>query len=715
MYNRNRLVVAFLSVYALFPQTLFAQMAATEPSELYELPRVDVIGHPDNLDNIPGSGNILNRADIETSRVFTGAEALRKIPGVHVRDEEGIGLRPNIGLRGLNPTRSTKTTLLEDGVPLSYAPYGDNATFYSPAVDRYDRIEVLKGAGQTLFGPQTIGGVVNYITAIPSKEFKGRAQLVGGNRDFFDANLRLSGGGLLFDYIHRQSDGARDNTHTELHDLNIKGLFQINAAQAITARASYYTEDSNVSYTGITDSEFNNLGPRYNPFKYDNFKIERYATSMTHDFQISDRASLITNAYFQWFNRDFWRQLSATNDNPCAGYVGVTGNFQADRNNGIAVDIDRCRSMQGRLRQYKFFGIEPRLELAYSAFGIENKLDAGVKLHLEDQDRIQRNGTEPGIQNGATLVEDSDRTTKAYSFFAQNHFTISKWSITPGVRYEGIENEFKNNLLGQQVDDKIGEWIPSLGVTFNPTQNYTIFAGAHKGFAPPRVEDIINGTTGTSTNVDAEKSTNYEFGIRATLVAGVNIQATLFRNDYTRLISVGRIANGSVPLSQGEALYQGVELGGNVDLTSGLYFRFAVTYLPTAEQTTPFTQVVNGAVVSGSEAGKRQPYAPERQATISLGYGRGGFTGQVEAVHVGEQFADFANTEVPVTNGNGQIGKIGAYTIYNLALNYKFRGPPLSLFFTAKNLADKVYIVDRTRGIQVGSPRLIQAGVRYEF
>ena len=710
MFNKNRLIVALLSASALFPQTLFAQTAATEPSDLYELPRVDVIGNPENLENIPGSGSIINRADIENSRVFTGAEALRKVPGVHVRDEEGIGLRPNIGIRGLNPTRSTKTTLLEDGVPLSYAPYGDNATFYSPAVDRYDRIEVLKGAGQTLFGPQTIGGVVNYITVIPSKEFKGRAQIAGGNRDFFDANLRLSGGGLLVDYIHRRADGSRDNTNTSLHDLNVKGLFQIGSSQAVIARVSYYNEDSNVSYTGITDSEFNILGARYNPFKHDNFKIERYATSLTHDFQISDRASLITNAYFQWFNRDFWRQLSATNDNPCTGYVGVTGNFQTDRNNGVAVDVDRCRSMQGRLRQYKFFGIEPRFEWAYSAFGIENEFDAGVKLHNEVQDRIQRNGTEPGIQNGVTQIEDSDRATKAYSFFAQNRFTISKWSITPGVRYERIENEFKNNLLGQQVDDKIGEWIPSLGVTFNPTQNYTIFAGAHKGFAPPRVEDIINGTTGTSTNVDAEKSTNYELGVRATPDAGVDIQATLFRNDYSRLISVGRIANGSVPLSQGEALYQGIELGGNVDLTSGLYFRFALTYLPTAEQSAPFTQVVNGAVVSGSKAGNRQPYAPEQQATLSIGYGRGGFTGQVEAVHVGEQFADFANTESPATNGNGQIGKIDAYTIYNLALNYKFRDPALSLFFTVKNLADKVYIVDRVRGIQVGSPRLLQGG-----
>ena len=81
------------------------------------------------------------------------------MPGVFARDEEGFGLRPNIGIRGLNPTRSSKVLLLEDGIPLTYAPYGDNASYYHPPVDRFERIEVLKGSGQILFGPHTVGGV----------------------------------------------------------------------------------------------------------------------------------------------------------------------------------------------------------------------------------------------------------------------------------------------------------------------------------------------------------------------------------------------------------------------------------------------------------------------------------------------------------------------------------------------------------------------------
>ena len=103
---------------------------------------------------------------LATARLLSVSEALRKVPGLHVREEEGLGLRPNIGIRGLNPNRASAVLLLEDGVPMTIAPYGDNAAYYHPPVNRFSRIEVLKGSGQILFGPRTIGGVINYILSL---------------------------------------------------------------------------------------------------------------------------------------------------------------------------------------------------------------------------------------------------------------------------------------------------------------------------------------------------------------------------------------------------------------------------------------------------------------------------------------------------------------------------------------------------------------------
>jgi Fe(3+) dicitrate transport protein len=120
-------------------------------------PVIVVIGRKANLDTIPGSGMVLDRTVLTESHVFSVNEAMRKVPGVFARDEEGFGLRPNLGIRGLNPTRSSKLLMLEDGIPLAYAPYGDNASYYHPPVNRFERIEVLKGSSQILFGPQTLG------------------------------------------------------------------------------------------------------------------------------------------------------------------------------------------------------------------------------------------------------------------------------------------------------------------------------------------------------------------------------------------------------------------------------------------------------------------------------------------------------------------------------------------------------------------------------
>ena len=64
-------------------------------------------GTPESLSEIPGSIERIDRQTLENSRAFNFSEVLRKVSGVNVRDEEGFGLRPNIGIRGTNPTRST--------------------------------------------------------------------------------------------------------------------------------------------------------------------------------------------------------------------------------------------------------------------------------------------------------------------------------------------------------------------------------------------------------------------------------------------------------------------------------------------------------------------------------------------------------------------------------------------------------------------------------
>ena len=702
--------LSILCILCLAPSAVGAAKAGNPTSKagpdtaVYAMPRVDVVGRRENLRNIPGSAYVLDSKTLENSRVFTTNEALRKLPGLVVRDEEGFGMRPNIGVRGLNPTRSTKTTLLEDGVPLSYAPYGDNASYYHPPIERFDHVELLKGPGQIQFGPQTIGGVINYVTPAPPSEVGGFVAVMGGSREYANGRVRLGGRGMLVDYTQKEGRGARDNLSSRVHDLSFKTV--LGAGRSLTLRANYFKESSQVTYSGLTQAEFDRQGRHYNPFENDDFQTRRFGASATHSLVLNPSALLTTNLYASYFDRDWWRQSSSTTD----AQIGPAA--LAHRLAGDPINPDTIPTIQGRLREYTTVGLEPRVRHNHGVMGLKGELQAGVKAHFEIQDRKQENGASPEARSG-TVVEDNLRTTQAYSAFVAERFHSNGWSVTPGLRYESIHSRRENRLPGGAGGtDRLGKLIGSVGASWNAPGAVTVFAGVHQGFAPPRTEDVIS-SAGTSTDVGPEESVNWELGARFSPASAAELQAVLFRNDFQRLIAVGSIAAGSTPLAEGEARFAGAELSGRYRHASGVYTRAAYTWLPEADQVTAYRQVVNGAVIAGSAPGNRQPYAPEHMLTAALGCAWRNLDVHLEGVYVGPQFADFANTVNP--SADGQRGELASSTVWNATLNQGLGATGAIAFLSVKNIADETCIVDRTRGIQVGSPRLVQAGFKYAF
>jgi Fe(3+) dicitrate transport protein len=158
--------------------------------------QVDVIGgNPEvALQEIPGSAFLISRDELEENRPLDANEVLRRVPGVHIREDSGpVGMRLNIGVRGLNPDRSRTLLVLEDGLPLSLAPYGEPEMYYSPPIDRMSRVELLKGSGSILHGPQTIGGVLNFVTPDPPARPQGSLELMGGQRGLFVGQASYGG------------------------------------------------------------------------------------------------------------------------------------------------------------------------------------------------------------------------------------------------------------------------------------------------------------------------------------------------------------------------------------------------------------------------------------------------------------------------------------------------------------------------------------------
>lgn len=674
----------------------------------------EIAGSHERLRRFPGSVDIVERDTLQKSGVMTTSEALRKVAGLHVRDEEGFGLRPNIGIRGLNPTRATKVLLLEDGIPLTYAPYGDNASYYHPPIDRFERLEVLKGGAQIAYGPQTVGGAVNYLTPRPPAQPTGALTLTGGNRDYFNGHGSYGATwgrtGFLLDYMRKQGDGSRENLNHKLNDLNGKVVQGVGTSQTLTFRGNYYSEDSNVTYSGLRQDEYL-ANPRSNPFRNDFFYADRYGASATHAIAMGGNAAMTTNVYWSSFRRHWWRQSSNSNERP---------NDASDPLCGGMANLSTTCGNQGRLREYYAWGVEPRLTVHHRTFGVASETDFGVRAHYENQDRLQQNGDTATARSGV-LVESNVRTNAAYATFAQNRFLFGGWTVTPGVRVEHVQyartNRLGNAGAGVTGDTQLTRMIPGLGVSHTTGEQVTLFAGVHRGFAPPRTEDIISNAGGV-VDLDPELSWNYEAGIRSTLRPGVSVDTTVFRMDYENQVVPASLAGGvgATLTNGGETLHQGFELRAQIDsapITGSahdVYLRIAYTYLPIAEFTgSRFSNISGFGGVSVS--GNRLPYAPEQMAVVGVGYSHSALDMRLEAVRTSDQFADDLNTVVPTADG--QRGLIPGYTVWNAAVNYTVART--TLFVTVKNLLDELFIVDRTRGILPGSPRLVQAGVRLGF
>lgn len=671
-------------------------------------------GTPESLSEIPGSIERVDLRTLENSRVFNFSEALRKVAGVNVRDEEGFGLRPNIGIRGTNPTRSTKVLLLEDGLPLSYAPYGDNASYYHPPVERYESIEVLKGSGQIAYGPQTIAGVINYITPNPPVKPSFNLKLEGGNRSFFNGGVGFGATfgklGFITNFNHKQGDGSRENTSFKLYDFSSKATYSLNDRNALTAKFTFFREDSNLTYTGATEAEFR-ANPRGNIFKNDFFYGRRYGFSLQHAVVLTSKINLTTNFYSNYFSRDWWRQTSNSSQRP--------NRLNVDPDCRSLADLNSTCGNEGRLRDYLTIGIEPRLSASFSLGAIKNEFNIGFRVHREDQDRIQKNGDLPNSRDGV-IAEDNERQSLAQSGFVQNRFIWKDFSFTPGVRIERIEYERTNGLAnggaGATGNTTVTEIIPGFGIAYAGLPRTTIFAGAHRGFSPPRVEDVVTNNGGV-VELESELSWNYEIGVRTRPIRGFEVAVTFFRNDYENQIVAASIAGGTAFTNGGETLQQGFELSSQIDSGSifrsshNFYFRSAFTYLPTAEfRGTRFSSVSPTVLITGN----RLPYAPETLLTSSIGYSHPkGFDAFVENVFVGRQFGDDLNTVDPTANG--QRGAIPAQTYWNATANYKVEKWRTTFFVTAKNIFNRTFIVDRARGILPSSPRLVQAGVKLNF
>lgn len=146
---------------------------------------------------------IITRAEIEKYQAHTIPEVLRRVPGINISNNGGIGKQTSVFMRGTN---SGHVLVLIDGIRHGSATLGSTAFQHIP-LDQVERIEVVKGPRSSLYGSEAIGGVINIITRKGGNGFKPSVELGYGSHDTLKGSVNIANG----DAVHWYNINVQSN------------------------------------------------------------------------------------------------------------------------------------------------------------------------------------------------------------------------------------------------------------------------------------------------------------------------------------------------------------------------------------------------------------------------------------------------------------------------------------------------------------------------
>ncbi|WP_339611484.1 TonB-dependent receptor plug domain-containing protein, partial [uncultured Planktosalinus sp.] len=439
----------------------------------------NILGSKFEVKNRTGSAYYLSPQDLQQFGYTDANKILRAVPGVNVFEEDGFGLRPNISLRGTSPERSSKITLMEDGVLIAPAPYSAPAAYYFPTMGRIEAIEVLKGSSQVQYGPFTTGGAINMVSKSIPKDFSGDVRFSYGNYNSRTTEATLGDSGTNFgfvtQYYNYNSDGFKSldyGGNTGFDKSDYLGKFRLNTNhdakvfQSLTFKIQYAEESSNETYLGLTQEDFDeNPFRRYVASAEDQMNTEHWQFQLDHLIKPFQNVTLRTTAYNNQFSRN-WYKL---NDVNLGETIGI-GAILADPNTfineyqallGNTNTADDVFGVKANNRSYDSKGIQTVANINFGNRFYQN-LEIGVRYHEDSEDRFQWKD-KFAIQNGemirttvAQKGSDANRITSADAIAAHVLYKIvfNGLTLTPGVRYENITLSRKD--FGKEDPNRIG-------------------------------------------------------------------------------------------------------------------------------------------------------------------------------------------------------------------------------------------------------------------
>jgi len=593
-------------------------------------------------------------------------ELVQHIPAVSTRPYNGgEAAAPSFSMRGLPDDGLTEyIDILIDGVPASPMPYGWTAPSFFPVTpDRIWAVDYLRGAHQVRYSPNTVGGVLNFLTRpippVPSLT----TRLTVGTNDYLSA--LMEGGGPLSEstslfgsYVNRNGSGYRDDGGFEQQDASLKFKQVLDERSWIAATASWM-EDGHQAPGGLTRADFD----------ADRFGNARPDNRFDGHREVADVV----------YHRDGGE-----------GYLEAYTNFSHTK-----------RHLQAQRPQFGdpttfldwtddsyFWQIGVRGEQDFEFAGMPNTAYAGLRFHREWLPHYKIESM-PFGGGPSTTTRDSEFETNTLAFHIDDTIhPTERLAIQAGVRLEWIPTtEGSDDIIPFDFEEEFFVALPGIGASYEVSDRAAVFGNWFQGFRAPQVWGY-GSVPPTDEQLELELGNSYELGVRARAIQGVSGQVTLWRVDFDNFgvfytgfyENLGRIVTNGIDI---EASW---ELGDTWESLRGLVLGGSVTFQ-------------DAELRSGPNDGNEVPYAWESKAAWYARFTREGWAFFLGGTYVGESYSDDANTATE--NPDGNLGINPSRVVWDARVSRRFElgeSSTVELAAGATNLFDKEWYVHSRGG-----------------
>ena len=675
-----------------------AAMAADQPAgssvELAPMTiQGDVLGAASDQEvrTYAGSRSVIDSSDLKKASARGLDDALQRVPGIKIFDETGTGALPQISVRGLYESRSGRIQALSDGIPLALAPYGQTGLSLFPmTMATVDRVDIVRGGAAVQYGPNNVGGVINFISKPIPREWETtlqeRTTFNPGGRQLWDTYLGTGGYltdnfGLQLDINTLSGEYGREHSDTDVQNYRLRGQWNIDDDRDLGFGVQHYKADMDLA--GALSVKDYKDDPRQSTRPLDRFEGDTNRVWGTYTQRLGAMGPF-DSVEFSWTNfaHNSYRNF----------VVGLP--FTPD---GTAV------TKQDGPRDFKVWGTEPRISATVDGDNVGQTWLLGARYVSEDIDyKVNRQSLATGV---TAPFRDWKFDDNARAFYISNAISLldHRLTITPGVRYENARMNYSDGITGFKRENKSEEWLPGLTVGYQANDAWYVYANAQKSLRPPQVTQIVKEGA-----VGAELAWNYETGVRYTPWDGMRVDFNLYRIDFDDQISYNATTDRFDNL--GSTRHQGFETDifwtpqamRDLDLHAGY------AYLDAKQR-------------NGTYTDNEVPYSSRNQFMVDARYRFAEhWTYNLDGLYISKAYTDAANTRDE--NASASVGELPAYWVWNTAVEREFPLADKSVLTASagiSNLFNREYyfrgIDTAPWGRQAAPERSLTLGVNYRF